>query len=502
MTAAINFAWKNFYFLLGVVGLTAILAVPACSEREMSIANEAPHVVPDCEPKPVAEPGGDQYLILKEDMPNFVFIGTPEVDGTQYEWSPKAGLDEPKSAITIAHPEKTTIYTLTVKNKCGVAKAPVTVHVLKEQKFSDGQFTVKAKNKFGVEEEYQTGYIPSPLEHYRAQYLHMPKGGFGGVRAARDEELELTPPAFHVNRQPNGSCWAEGARSAAEAGLFYIMKKQIHVSTQRIIDCSGFGSAKFGGQISIDDFLAPNGVVYEADYPYTGHDAKCKKDAPFRERAERTYIVRSDDGGKPKNDDIKNALKAFGMMEVCGSAGALGSGGWDSEPNSGSVNHCWAHFGIKRGELHGQPAGDYHVFQNSWGGNWGGGQGLKPGQGAYRLAVNGTDIKGSLLVENKVAVFGTPCPPPVADGGPDKTLILAPGFPKAVRIGTPAKAGQTYSWSPSDTLDNALIAEPIASPVRTTVYTVETKNECATVSSKVTVRVWAEGANGEYREIF
>jgi hypothetical protein len=481
----------HFYLILAVSALAIALGVGGCTE-DRSISNEPAHVIPECKPEPVSDAGGDQWIIVKPDMADFVNIGTPEVEGTQYEWAPKEGLDTPKEAVTIARPQKKTVYTLTAKNRCGVAKSSVTVHVLKETA-QNRLFTVLSRDRDGKMQRYHTGYNPDFREHYRVQYLHMPKTGYSSRQAP--EELDLTPSNFHVNRQPNGSCWAEGARSAAEAGLNYIMKKRVHVSTQRIIDCSGFGSAKFGGQISIDDFLAPNGVVYEADYPYTGYDAKCK-DAPFREQAARTYIVRNEDGGRATWPDIKNALAEFGMMEVCGSAGALGDGGWDSTPNSGAINHCWAAFGYLRGEKHGEEAGDYVIYQNSWGTNWGGGTDLHPGQGAYRVAPNGVDIKGSLLAENKVAVFENPCPPPIADGGPDKTILQIPGTPQAVKIGTPAIAGQTYSWSPADNLDHSDIAQPIAKPQKTTVYTVTVKNSCATVSSKVTVRVYADTNHG------
>jgi len=487
------------FFALILFGVATVILITSCGEDTQiapSISEEKPHIVPDCEPKPVSDAGSDKYIIAKKDSPDFVKIGTPESKGSEYEWSPGLGIDSPKSATTLARPTKTTVYTLTVKNACGVAKSGVTIHVLKSTLAAES-FKVTAKDKFGKKQEYFTGYVPSEMQYHRAQYLHMPKNGFNRLAP---EELDLTPPSFHVNRQPNGSCWAEGARSSAEAGLFYIMKKAVHVSTQRIIDCSGFGSAQFGGQISIDDFLPPNGVVYEADYPYTGYDQKCKKTAPFHEQAKKTYIVRHEDGGKATWPDVKNASAAFGMMEICGSAGALGNGGWDSTPDSGAENHCYSNFGYLKGDIHGQPPGDYMIVQNSWGQDWGGGKGLHPGQGAYRIAPNGVDIKGSVLTENKVAVFEAVCPPPTSDGGEDKTILKIPGTGQSVKIGTPAVKGQTYSWSPEDGLDDPKIAEPIASPEKTTVYTVFARNDCATVSSKVVVRVYQE-INGEMAEV-
>ncbi|MFN8309530.1 MAG: Ig-like domain-containing protein [Chitinophagales bacterium] len=65
-----------------------------------------------------------------------------------------------------------------------------------------------------------------------------------------------------------------------------------------------------------------------------------------------------------------------------------------------------------------------------------------------------------------VRIFGTP----LAEGGPDKALC--PNVP-SVQIGQNATGGSgsySYAWSPSATLSNATIAQPVASPVATTTY--------------------------------
>lgn len=474
---------ETFHVLLAVAALVLAIAFVGCDDQRQSISDEPTHVIPDCNPQPVADAGGDQYIVVKPDMSDFVYIGMPKEPDTEYEWSPKDHLDSPKNSVTVAQPKETTVYTLTAKNKCGVVKSSVTVHVLKSEFMATD--TVKSKNKFGVEQEYPTGYLPQLEGLHRAQYLHMPSDGYGD--GVPPEELDLTPPDFHVNRQPQGSCWAEAARSAGEATLFYSLKKRMHISTQRIIDCSGFGTAKNGGQIAVDDFLSPKGLVYEADYPYTGYDGKCRKEVPFREQAKRTYVLRSESGGKPTTEDFINAHYAFGAIEVCGSASSLKNGGWVPNPGGGPANHCYGQFGYLRGEKHGQPAGVYFIQQNSWGTDWGGGKDLHPGQGAYPL-------KGNVVMENKVIVLDNPCQPPIADGGLDKTILNIPGHPQAVRIGTPAIDGQSYQWDNAETLDRSDVAQPIASPKRTTVYTVTTKNKCATVSAKVKVSVYTDSA--------
>jgi prepilin-type processing-associated H-X9-DG protein len=54
----------------------------------------------------------------------------------------------------------------------------------------------------------------------------------------------------------------------------------------------------------------------------------------------------------------------------------------------------------------------------------------------------------------------------IANAGPDVTLCSSGSI-----IGTTAKPGYTYSWSPSNGLDNVLVAQPFANPATTTTYT-------------------------------
>ena len=74
-----------------------------------------------------------------------------------------------------------------------------------------------------------------------------------------------------------------------------------------------------------------------------------------------------------------------------------------------------------------------------------------------------TDANGCSVTDD-VEVFVSPLP--VADAGSDVTIFSGENTQLT------ATGGITYSWSPMDGLDNENIADPIASPLTTTTYTV------------------------------
>jgi hypothetical protein len=101
-----------------------------------------------------------------------------------------------------------------------------------------------------------------------------------------------------------------------------------------------------------------------------------------------------------------------------------------------------------------------------------------------------TDANGC---ENTCQKEVTVNPSPVADAGPDRTIdyggsVQIGGSPTATG-GTPP---YTYSWTPTTSLSNPTIANPIAAPTSTTTYTVlvTDDNGCTdTDSMRVTVQV-------------
>lgn len=86
-------------------------------------------------------------------------------------------------------------------------------------------------------------------------------------------------------------------------------------------------------------------------------------------------------------------------------------------------------------------------------------------------------------------------------GGDNPSPVPVPGPSVRVQIGTPALPDTVYKWTPSESLDNSMVAQPFASPKKTTTYTVEAITKCGSVKSNVTVRVYKKLPNGELTEV-
>jgi len=72
-----------------------------------------------------------------------------------------------------------------------------------------------------------------------------------------------------------------------------------------------------------------------------------------------------------------------------------------------------------------------------------------------------------------------------ADAGADAEIMEG----ESVVIGSEAQPGKTYSWSPEAGLSCTDCAQPTASPVQTTTYTLAASNDCSRVEDTVTVTV-------------
>ena len=85
-------------------------------------------------------------------------------------------------------------------------------------------------------------------------------------------------------------------------------------------------------------------------------------------------------------------------------------------------------------------------------------------------------------------------PAPAADAGPDQNITEG----NSIQIGTPAQAGNTYSWSPG----GATTAQITVSPTSTTVYTVTATTSCGSSQDSVTVNVTPAGQNGPQNAVY
>lgn len=325
-------------------------------------------------------------------------------------------------------------------------------------------------------EVYHTGYKPRPKDP-RRPIFQFPR--HLGYYAEEDLPLQydLRPYALPAGRQLCGDCWCWGGKQAFQTILGFLDKVSVDISAQWCIDCSGFGTCN-GGNIWVSR-LVDMGAVHTADYPYVGRTQRCNKNATFFEKAKATGSV------KLTTDDIRRAAFEHGALEVCGSAGALGNGGVVSNPGGGSTNHCYAYLGWLDGKTQGWDDGIYHIILNSWGLKWG-----KDGYGYYRD--NGRIFRG-IITEAAFIDYKPKCEPQaVADAGAEMWITLDPSLPGSAKLGTPAVAGMTYSWSPEAGLDDPTKAQPIYTPpagAKTSTFAVKVTSPCSVAQSSVIVHV-------------
>jgi C1A family cysteine protease len=256
---------------------------------------------------------------------------------------------------------------------------------------------------------YYTGFHPDSnfyaggsFKHFKSDPVTLPK--------SFDIRKNSHSP---VRGQIQGSCWAEGNVSAFELTWNFINGTKTVFAVNDVIDCSGYGSASSGGQLSMQ-YNTEKGLAHEADYPYTGKDGRCKKDVARHNPLKAAPFLRGANGGFPTEKELMAAAFQYGALEVCGSASALGSGGRQDTIRNGVTNHCYAYAGWLDGKEMGWLDAKYHIIKNSWGDgsnsplNLSGGDWGDNGYGYYRISTDGVRIRGSVITEIQVADTGLP----------------------------------------------------------------------------------------------
>jgi hypothetical protein len=259
--------------------------------------------------------------------------------------------------------------------------------------------------------KFFTGFHPTAELYQGARFLT--------VRAEDDLPKNFDMRKFShspVRGQLQGSCWAEGNVSAFELTWNGILGTKMVFAVDDVIHCSGYGTARSGGQLSME-YNTKAGLAFESDYPYTARDGRCRKDVERQHPLKEAPFLRGADGDFPTERELMAAAYQYGAMEVCGSASALGSGGRQDTIRSGRTNHCYAYGGWIDGKEMGWLDSVYHLIKNSWGDCdnsndlsngrcWGDG-----GWGYYRLSKDGVTLSGSVITEIQVADTGLPFRP-------------------------------------------------------------------------------------------
>lgn len=248
-----------------------------------------------------------------------------------------------------------------------------------------------------------TGYRPSLNQYQNAKFKN-----FSGRRGEVEIPLEYDMRDFTespVRRQGYNDCWAQGATGALERTVSWLDKISVAFSVQDVIDCSGFGTARSGGQIAVS-YFEKDGIAEEKNYPYMARDQRCKEGVERVAHVRETGFLRSESGSAPKWEDFQRAVLETGALEVCGSASALRDGGWVEANPRGSTNHCYVLVGWLDGAKHGHKAGSYAIIQNSWGKTWG-----DNGFGYYLLPDKDGVLRGSVITESKWIDYKDAPPP-------------------------------------------------------------------------------------------
>jgi len=255
-----------------------------------------------------------------------------------------------------------------------------------------------------------TGFKPTQETYYGATYLDIKVDPNVKLPKTFDMRKKSYSP---VRGQIKGSCWAEGGGSAFEMTQNYKDGSKTVYAVQDIIDCSGYGTAAAGGQLSMQ-YATKAGLAHDKDYTYHGRDGFCKRNVARHKPLKKAPYLRGATGRFPTRTELMFTVYTYGAVEVCGSSRSLGSGGRQDEPRSGMVDHCYAVVGWLDGEEMGWLKGTYFIIKNSWGdgsnsiwnlsdGDWG-----DKGYGYYRLAREGEELKGSTITEIQVGDTGSP----------------------------------------------------------------------------------------------
>jgi C1A family cysteine protease len=179
------------------------------------------------------------------------------------------------------------------------------------------------------------------------------------------------------NQQTCGSCWDFGPVAALESKClinFNWPGKDLDLSEQIVLSCSGGGDCENGGYASLaSDFLTNTGDTVEGCYPYTNSDGSCSNACSNWQKnaykfASWQYVSI---GGSANAATIKSAIYNNGPVvawfEVYDDFFSYSSGVYTYTSGSYDGNH----FVLVTGWDDTAPSGGAFIVKNSWGTLWG-----------------------------------------------------------------------------------------------------------------------------------
>ncbi len=117
-----------------------------------------------------------------------------------------------------------------------------------------------------------------------------------------------------VKRQRYNDCWAQGTVGVLESLVKIQLNKEVDLSVQQVISCSGSGTAANGGYFA-HRYHKKVGAVTTAEYPYTATDTRCKSNlTPEYVLADWGYV--GAENSKPTVAQMKQAIMEHGPIGV------------------------------------------------------------------------------------------------------------------------------------------------------------------------------------------
>ena len=175
----------------------------------------------------------------------------------------------------------------------------------------------------------------------------------------------------HVKNQGScGSCWTYSTNGALE-GLYALNKSQLlSFSEQQLLDCAtqSYGNYGCNGGFMTGTFqyTAKNGVMLEADYPYTGKQGICRHSASKAVFKNTGYL----EVPKNKPDMLKRAVN-LGPVAVAVEANEQAFQLYKSGIISSDCGTDLDHAVLLIGYDTSSDGTEYWIVKNSWGTSWG-----------------------------------------------------------------------------------------------------------------------------------
>ncbi|MCB0516702.1 MAG: hypothetical protein KDD49_11610, partial [Bacteroidetes bacterium] len=365
--------------------------------------------------------------------------------GSTYSWSPSTGLSNPNIANPTATVSQTTTYTVTSTNGSCTASDQVTIFV------GNGTSAYAGADAETCGLSYQLN--ANPVTGGSGTWSSNDGATFSNVN---DPHATVTVPAFGIYSftwtTTGGTCTGSSDNviihfgdnpSPAYAGPDAttncgVLSYQLNATPIQI----GFGTWVGDNGVIFSDIYNPNATVTvpsSGTYTFTWASANCSC---------------------PVSSDQVTITFPSAPQANAGADVSMCSGGSVQLNASGGSSYVWSpSTGLSNANVSNPMASPSSTT-------------------TYTVTVsngNGCTSTDQVTVTVNSA--------PQANAWPDPTICAG----ESVQIN--ASGGGNYSWSPSTSLSNPNIANPIASPSATTVYTVTVSNDCGTSTDIVTVTV-------------